>query len=308
MVIPGHEAEVVEIPYRNPARPGVGLEVLGYGELARRLRPRVLAAPSRPDFHQFFHVTRGRGTALIDFVRHPVAPGTLLHLRPGQVQRFPLGPDGRPADLDGTLLLFTPAFAPRPAAVRVVLDDAFAPAAWSLEPPHREGIARAMAEIAAEYALLTGPADPEPRNPAEPALTVELLRQLLAALLLRVARLPRPPGSDPAAGGDVFRSFQRELERDFAATRNAHEYAARLGYSQKTLTRACRAATGRGPKELIDARVELEAKRLLAHTELPVAVIARGLGFSEPTNFGKFFTRRAGLTPGAFRERNAAAG
>lgn len=61
------------------------------------------------------------------------------------------------------------------------------------------------------------------------------------------------------------------------------------------------AATGRTAKEIIDARVMLEAKRLLIHTDRPVAAIAADLGFSEPTNFVKYFTIRAGMAPGAFR-------
>lgn len=32
-----------------------------------------------------------------------------------------------------------------------------------------------------------------------------------------------------------------------------------------------------------------------------MATIARRLGFPEPTNFGKFFTRYTSVTPGAFR-------
>jgi AraC-like DNA-binding protein len=59
--------------------------------------------------------------------------------------------------------------------------------------------------------------------------------------------------------------------------------------------------TGRSAKQYVDARVTLEAKRLLAHTTLPVAVVGRRLGFAEATNFGKFFRREAGVTPGSFR-------
>jgi len=64
---------------------------------------------------------------------------------------------------------------------------------------------------------------------------------------------------------------------------------------------APRAATGRSAKQLADDRVALQAKRLLAHSDLPVAAVSRALGFSEPTNFGKFFTRATGRTPGEFR-------
>ncbi|WP_269859627.1 helix-turn-helix transcriptional regulator [Streptomyces sp. RPT161] len=129
-------------------------------------------------------------------------------------------------------------------------------------------------------------------------------RQLLGAVLLRLARLPHPHHAASArAGGDVFRAFRYELERSFAATRSVQRYAAQLGYSPRTLTRACQAATGRTAKELIDARAALEAQRLLAHTDLPVAAICRVLGFSEPANFGKFFTRETGNTPRSFRTR-----
>jgi AraC-like DNA-binding protein len=49
--------------------------------------------------------------------------------------------------------------------------------------------------------------------------------------------------------------------------------------------------------------VLLEAKRLLAHSTASVAAVAHQLGFSEATNFVKFFRRNAGVTPKAFRQR-----
>ena len=69
----------------------------------------------------------------------------------------------------------------------------------------------------------------------------------------------------------------------------------------RTLTRACLAVTGRSAKQVIDERVALQARRLLAATDEPIAQIGRQLGFPEPTNFGRFFTREVGVSPGAFR-------
>jgi AraC-like DNA-binding protein len=60
---------------------------------------------------------------------------------------------------------------------------------------------------------------------------------------------------------------------------------------------------GVNAKSFIASRINLEAKRLLAHTVLPIAVIGEQLGFQEPTNFVKFFKREAGCTPGQFRRR-----
>ncbi|AOW14451.1 hypothetical protein LPB72_02990 [Hydrogenophaga crassostreae] len=57
-------------------------------------------------------------------------------------------------------------------------------------------------------------------------------------------------------------------------------------------------------KQVIDRRIVLEARRLLAHSQMPVAHIGHQLGFTEPTNFVKFFRRLGGETPQQFRLKN----
>ncbi|MGF1431677.1 helix-turn-helix transcriptional regulator [Kitasatospora sp. LaBMicrA B282] len=300
---------VIDIAYDNPDRQHTGLEVLSFDALKLRLKASVAHRPSRLDFHQLLLVRGGEGTAMVDFVSHPCTRGTLLHLRPGQVQRLPADASGRPADLDAVLLLFTADFPPPLPAAREVLDG-FGPVARRLPPHELDAFERAVTELAAEYRSLRDEQPPGPTLPAgtNGGLTAALLRQLLGALLIRLARLPGPAGPTrpaPAApatpGAEVHLAFRRELERCHATTRSVEEYAARLGYSPRTLTRACLAATGRSAKQLVDARVALQAQRLLAHTDLPVAAIGRALGFTEPTNFGKFFARTTGRTAGDFR-------
>ncbi|MFF7358982.1 helix-turn-helix domain-containing protein [Streptomyces filipinensis] len=292
------QRDVIDIAYLNPDRPRLGIEVLTFDVLRRRLRRAVARTASRPDFHQLLLVRGGEATVMVDFVPQLCTPGRLLHLRPGQVQRFPADAEGRLAELDAVLVLFTAAFPPRLPQLASLLDG-FGPAGWTLSPGDLLVLDRALAEITAEYHTLE-----DRREHTNADLTVPLLRQLLGGVLLRLARLPHPDRATSAkAGGEVFRAFRYELERSFAVTRSVQRYAAQLGYSPRTLTRACQAATGRTAKELIDARVALEAQRLLVHTDLPVAAIGRMLGFSEPANFGKFFTRETGDTPGGFRTR-----
>jgi AraC-like DNA-binding protein len=102
-------------------------------------------------------------------------------------------------------------------------------------------------------------------------------------------------------GGEVMVAFRKEIEVSYATSRRVEDYAERLGCSVRTLTRACLAVTGRSAKQVIDDRVTLEAKRLLAYSDLPIATVGHQLGFTEPTNFGRFFARETGLTPGEFR-------
>ncbi len=282
------QRDVIDIAYDNPDRLHTGIEVLTFDALKPRLKSSVARRPSRLDFHQLVLVRGGEGTAMVDFVRYPCVRGTLLHLRPGQVQRLPSDASGRPADLDAVLLLFTPDFPPPLPAARRVLDG-FGPVAWHLAPTDFGAFDRAAAELEAEYTALRA-------AQTSTDLTGALLRQLLGALLIRVARLPGPgPGpdsdsdADPAAGpvrdADLHLAFRRELERSFATTRSVEDYAARLGCSPRTLTRACLAATGRTAKQLADARVALQAQRLLAHTDLPVATTAAdSASASRPTS------------------------
>lgn len=174
-----------------------------------------------------------------------------------------------------------------------VTDDPFGPAFWQLGPDDHDRFRRALADLAAEYAY---PLD------REPEITKELLRLLPAGILLRIARLPAPDGNDRSPATQVpYRLFRYELERSFGVLCQAHDHAARLGCSLKTLNRACQRATGHTAKQLIDARVTLEAKRLLAHTGLPSPPSATvSASPSRPTSASS--SPATGQTPGAFRD------
>jgi AraC-like DNA-binding protein len=142
----------------------------------------------------------------------------------------------------------------------------------------------------------------ERRNDLPFDVHIEVVRHLLAVLVLRLAHLNGPlPGDVP--GNEAYQRLQQAVERDFTRTHRVEDYARQLGYSVRTLTRATRAATGSGAKQMIDDRVLLEAKRLLVHTDLSSTAVAERLGFPGPTVFTRFFRQRTGDTPTAFRDR-----
>ncbi|MGW5690902.1 AraC family transcriptional regulator [Streptomyces asiaticus] len=295
MVESGRAADVSDIAavgFRNPDQSRLGLEVVRYSQVARRMAVHTCARPHRPDFHTLVLTTAGKASVTVDFVDRPCEPGTLLHIQPGQVHRlFDLAVDAMEADV----VLFTATFPPRLERIAPLLNHLPGPVAWQLADDEYAGIARTMGELALEYGRAIS-------EPATAGATVDLLRLLLGVLLMRMTRLDRPR-ADVGLGvsNSLFRRFRHELGRSYATTRNAADYATELGCSLRTLNRACKAATGHTAKVLIDAHVALEAKRLLAHTDLPVVTVSRRLGFSEPTNFSKFFTRETGSAPSAFR-------
>lgn len=132
-----------------------------------------------------------------------------------------------------------------------------------------------------------------------------LLQYQLCALLLRLSIL-----NDQQAGAAAVRSrglqrfarFRRLVEQNYAGWHQVSAYANALGCIEKSLTRAALEATGQSAKSVIAARIALEAKRLLAHTDRPIYLIAEDLGFVEATNFAKFYKRETGFTPMGFRK------
>ncbi|MBK3580729.1 AraC family transcriptional regulator [Streptomyces sp. MBT65] len=283
---PPQDDGIPRLDFNPPEERVPGFEIIDLSTLHERRRHRRPDAVHRVDFHTLTLVTEGSGEHAVDFVTYPCGPGTLLWIRPGQVQSFV-----RTGTANGTHLLFTPAFPPHSSSADRLVNEWYGPACWQLGASGDYAVlSTLLAQLRAEYGR------------PEQTVSAEILQLLLATVLLQLDRLPHPHGGgDPHAGGEVYTRFRTELELSYATTRRAADYAQRLGYTVKTLTRACTAATGQPVKHVIDNRVALEAQRLLAHTDEPVATIARRLGFPEPTNFGKFFTRHTGVTPGAFR-------
>jgi AraC-like DNA-binding protein len=224
--------------------------------------------------HMLMLVTVGHGHHEIDFRPLPCRPGTLLWASPGQAVRLggQAGLDAIVVCWDGSAVTDAPAGVPG--------------GYWQLAGEDEDAVINEVSQLVVDC-----------QRHSSGTLAAELLRHQLTVLLLRIALLP----GGSAAGDGAYERFRAAVEADFARTRRVEEYAERMGYSVRTITRACLAATGRSAKQVIDDRVTLEAKRLLAASDAPIADIGRRLGFPEPTNFGRFFHREVGASPGAFR-------
>lgn len=274
--------EITDVAYRPGVNAPIGMDVIDFAELRSRARRRGidLAGPQRPDFHHLIHV-HADAPALahtVDFSQHVIPPGGYLWVRPGQVHQY-----GALSRSRGTIVIWRPGF--------VTVDPPTPQSPVLPGPSAREPVDLALRHLLADYADL-GSMTLEAHN--------STLRMLLSVLLVRLAHAgPEPPPSTPADG--PFERFRAAVERGFTRTHRVADYAADLGYSTRTLTRATLAATGRSAKSYLDARIVLEAKRLLVHTDRASADVARHLGFASASDFSKFFRRHDGRTPLAFR-------
>lgn len=254
-----------------------GIEVVGIRDLRRRMRFGADGRQHRVDFHVLTVVAEGAGRREVDFEDFPLDRDRVLWVRPGQVQRFEDG------DLDGLHLLVADEFlASLPAADAIGV---------------RQPVSVADPEAAAAIRAVAGELAREHDREVPSRMVLQLLLRTVLVLLERGAAAAADDGvEDPVAA-----RFRREVERRFTELHTVAEYAQVLGHSIRTISRAVAQGNGTSPKQLIDRRIALEAQRLLGYTDLPVARIAERLGFTEATNFSRFFQRTTGISATRFR-------
>jgi AraC-like DNA-binding protein len=287
------QPSIADVSFRNPRHPVVGVHTMRLKDLYRRSPDVQQHARHRVPVHLLALVTAGRANFTVDFATYPCRPGGLLWVRPGQFVGFP------PPGIDATLVLFEPHF-PYDAAhpVRPAITGSGVHVLgtyWQPTGEDEEAIVDGVSQLEIDYSRIV----------AGDHIPLEVLRHQLAALLVRVSRLEPEGGPGlAAADSEILSRFRREIDSHFTRTRQVEEYARTLACSVRTLTRASLSATGRTAKQLVDDRVALEAKRLLAESDLAVGEVGARLGFTEPTNFGRFFSRTVGVSPGQFREQS----
>ncbi|HYC36090.1 MAG TPA: DNA-binding response regulator [Usitatibacter sp.] len=131
--------------------------------------------------------------------------------------------------------------------------------------------------------------------------------QLLEAIEAVMRR--RGAGARPAAHSRLReRDVQkvRELVRGkIDAPHTVEELARALGLSPFHFARAFKAATGQTPHEYVTQERMREARRLLERTELPLAAIARQVGYRTHSHFSTVFLAHCGQSPRAWRKAKA---
>lgn len=284
----GSPARPIEIVFRSSLHSELPVEVLTRTELVRRAGARELRSVQRARFHQLVLCHRGNGVHRVDFESVEMRPGTLLHIHPGQLQEFQFDPDFEAlmvvyrADLYRTLI-----------PGRQWFPGSDLPTRWCLSKPGLDMAMQRINELQDEQVRFDG-------SPAYVALIESLLTAFLARLELLagsptlVDRLP-----------DAYVDLRRYLEEHVRSRPTVTACASDLGYSTRTLDRACDAAVGQTAKEVADERVSLEIRRLLTDPHIPIAGVGALFGFRDASSFSKFVQRHLGSAPTKVRQNSA---
>ncbi|MFE6622588.1 helix-turn-helix domain-containing protein [Streptomyces sp. NPDC057740] len=268
---------------------GVGMQV---GQMGTGRTWHAADAPlervHRIDFHIVMLFDEGPVRHMIDFAEYEAHAGDVVWIRPGQVHRFS-GTGG----YRGTVLTMQPGFLPRATVEATGLYRYDLPPLLHPDEAQLTALRSALAQLQREY---------EDTTTLPLSLHTAVLRHSLTAFLLRLAHLAASSAEAARQQGDTtFTLFRDAVEKGFATNHSVSAYADQLGYSRRTLVRAVRAATGLTPKGFIDKRVILEAKRLLAHTDMAIGRVGVAVGFPDAANFSKFFHQHTEVTPAVFR-------
>ena len=100
----------------------------------------------------------------------------------------------------------------------------------------------------------------------------------------------------------LFVKFRQLLETNYHEIHTVTEYAGLLNVSNKTLTNCTKEISNQTPLEIINERIILETKRLLAYSQKNINEIGFELGFIDPSYFVKFFKKHTGKSPTDFRK------
>jgi AraC-like DNA-binding protein len=243
--------------------------------------------PHKHDFYMILYIAKGSGDHRIDFTNYKISAHLFFLMTPGQVHAWKLQ-----KGTDGYIIFFTRNF------YQMQLNDSSLiefPFFHALNPnpvikTNEGAIRNLIGELYQEYTDAS-------------AKDTRMLRSYLDLLLLKLARHYNS-NEDVTLDGESFklRKLEQLIEGNFTLLKQPRDYADRMNLSSSYLNTICKVNLNKTLSQLIQERVTLEAKRLLAYTDLTVNEISVQLNFSGTSHFIRYFRNTAGITPEQFKE------
>ena len=249
--------------------------------------------PQRSGYFKILYITQGTGSFFVDFEGFPIASGAMFFINPGQVHY---------ADLVGTVQGYVLSFPEDflsidPSRESTVFELAF------FQSPDREPVALFEGSAADDIVSLVESIRGEFSKRGSGYITV--LRSYLHILLVRASRGLRAPVQPKTVSSAIAttRRFRQLVAEQVRTVRSVNSYAQQLGISPGHLHDVVKSSASVTPSEVIQQELMLEAKRLLAHTDMSIAEVGHQLCFDDPAYFGRYFRRNQKQSPGQYRNQ-----
>ena len=284
------------IPYTNFYNPKLKLKVMPFSTF-KTLAKNVMYKPHRLDFYGIISIEKGAGKHQIGEKTYEVSEGDVILLRPGQLHSFVEGY----ADFDAKILSFSDDFFVSTLQTDVLNENyeiltnftehavlRSTEANWKIQLSILESI---ELELNSDYSTSQS----------------TILQHLLSSFLHVLNRVTLKSEKEDAKSSSEWEkriaiNFKMLLRTGVYKHYTIKQYLDMLGVSQSTLQLATKKTFSKTPKYLLDEVIVFESKRMLMVPKKRIQEISFELGFSEPTNFSKFFKKRTGMTPEAYRK------
>ena len=253
-----------------------------------------LVTPHRTNFFHIFLFENCQPTHFVDFEPIKIEPYSLLFIDKDRVHQF-----DQLLKYDGLVLIFTEDFFcttetdTKFLRSSILFNDLADQPTIKLNKTDFEKYTNICKNITEELGL-----------PADNSKHI-LLKNLLHNFLILAEREKRKQGFTELKKGadlDYTLLFRDLLETNYTKLKSVSDYAKIICISEKRLGQATTKVLGKSPKEIINDRILLEAKRLLVHTNLSIKEIGQELGFEDPAYFVRYFKKNTETTPVEFRE------
>ncbi|MGH1387647.1 AraC family transcriptional regulator [Kordia sp.] len=268
-----------------------GIEIIRLEDILLRSHNHNPEQPHQTRFYSFFFYTNGNTKHLVDFVSHDVAKNSLVCVKEGQVNAFQFE-----ENVTGYAILFTQTYfekqfkiLPESIIFRLFASQLFSPV---IQIPKDLNTASYFDLLFQEF-----------YNAKQ--LHKEAIVSGLFTIILSKIEQVRNQQINYTSESDylhIFIQFENLLRQHFTTSRNADFYATSLGITYKHLNHICKEVIQKTAKQCVDDFIILEAKRNLINSKIKSTELAYQLGFTESTNFVKYFKKHTDLTPNQFKK------
>jgi len=241
----------------------VQIEVVPLSTLTTDNRPHLIT-PHRTTFYHIFLFKNCQPSHLVDFKAIQVKPYSVLFIDRERVHQF-----DQLLNYDGNIIIFTDDFfCQNEADIKflkgsTLFNDLYDNCLLTLDKNHFQKLQNVSKEIDDELHQFDSNSSPT------------ILKNLLQNFLLLAEREKRSNGTYQSKKNIDFEYttlFKDLLEKHYKNKRNVVFYAKHLAISERRLGQATNQFLGKLPKEMINERLTLEAKRLLVYGNFSMGV------------------------------------
>ena len=240
--------------------------------------------------HDFFYVLvleKGAGEHSIDFIPYVVSDLSVFFMRPSQVHMLTLKKGSTGYLMEFNIHFYSPLDKTANQVLRKVSNKNFC----LIDKQRFKKITSILSGIFHEYTL-------------QEAGYLEVILASLEIFFIELLRQSPEPSNLLIQGNGTERleELLSLIEQHISSHKEVGFYAGKLHLTPNQLNTVTKSGLGKTCSEVINDQVMLEAKRYLLATTNQINEIAWQLGYEDVSYFVRWFKKRTGQTPEAFRQ------